>query len=122
MLLSCSQPPPTPAPLAADAGTDGAMVRFDGVQGYLARPERVDREQYAEVWQTDATPEVQHQARVRAAAGVRVFVVPASDTVERTRAYLNGLEPKPLPLTVCTGPCPETPKPPPQASPASLSP
>lgn len=85
------------------------MVHFDGVQGYLARPDRIDREQHIEVWQAESTAEVQRQARIRATAGVRVFVVSASDELESTRAYLDGLGSDALPLTACIGPCPEAP-------------
>lgn len=109
MLASCWQPPPTPPPLAPDAGTRGAMVHFNGVQGYLARPDRVDREQHIEIWQTDASGEVQSQARIRAASGVRVFVVSASEELADIHAYLDGLGGVALPLTACIGPCPEAP-------------
>ena len=109
MLASCWQPPPTPPPLAPDAGTHGAMVHFNGVQGYLARPDRADREQHIEVWQTDATGEVQRQARIRAEAGVRVFVVSPSEELVDIHTYLDGLGDDALPLTACIGPCPEAP-------------
>ena len=105
--VGCTQPPPVPPSLHPDHGATGALVRYDDVSGYLARPEYRDASA-AELWTADPRAEdLQLAARVRATETTLVLVVPTDSDLTSARRYLAGQLPSPAAITTCpAGRCP----------------
>ncbi|HCH64690.1 MAG TPA: hypothetical protein DFR83_17925 [Deltaproteobacteria bacterium] len=107
LAAACSEAsPPVPPPLSPDAQAQGAMVQFETIQGYLARPHSPDTERRVEIWRMDALElDTQYAARVRASGGLRVFVVAMEHDVATASRYMEAVPPLGLQASVCIQAC-----------------
>lgn len=102
-LAGCtSAPPPTPPPLAPDAGVRAARVQYAGVSGLLVQPPEATPVQRAELWIGPLDADQTARARQSAAAATRILVIEPGTDPTAAQTYLDGLRP-PVPSV---GPCP----------------